>query len=203
MVRLAEGPLLGELGHRPAERSARPHNLKLLRVVLVEEGDGYAHRAGVIDGDFGVRRHFDRVVVDVLRVPLRRVGLVEDQLLMPLCDVEVGEPAGVSKAAPVRAVLVAPASPLAHLIMIGDDESDGGRIAEPQLVAPDEVENLFVADRVLVPDNQEPLVVFDQLLDVLAEQRERRVGDDDVRLLEQLHAFRADENRRRPSVRAA
>jgi hypothetical protein len=40
-------------------------------------------------------------------------------------------------------------------------------------------------------DDQKLLFILHQLLNILAKQRKRRIGDDDIRLLEQLDAFLA------------
>ena len=53
----------------------------------------------------------------------------------------------------------------------------------PKLVGLDEREELFVGERLEVADDQELFPVFNELREVRAEERERRVGDDDVRLL--------------------
>ena len=63
--------------------------------------------------------------------------------------------------------------------------------AEPHPVFLDQPEDLLVGDGVHVPDDQELLLVLHQLLNVLPKQRKRRIGDDDIRLLEQLDAFLA------------
>jgi len=57
----------------------------------------------------------------------------------------------------------------------------------------DKWENLLVGNGVLIPDDQEFLVVLHQLGDVIEEQRKRRIGHHDVRLLQKLDALRAAE----------
>ena len=73
--------------------------------------------------------------------------------------------------------------------MIRHDESHGMRVAQPNLVALYQIENFLVANSVLVADDKELLLVLDQLLNVFAEERKWRIGDDDIRLLEQSDAF--------------
>lgn len=63
--------------------------------------------------------------------------------------------------------------------------------AEPHPVVLDQGENLLVRDGVLIPDDEELLAVLNQLGDVFAEQRERRVGHHNIRLCQQLDALRA------------
>ena len=58
--------------------------------------------------------------------------------------------------------------------------------SEPKLVILDERKDLLVGDRILVANDQELLVMFDQLGDILPEQRERRVRDYDVGFLQYL-----------------
>ncbi len=67
------------------------------------------------------------------------------------------------------------------------------RGAQPQLVVLDEREDFLIGDRVLVPDDQELLPVLHELGNILLEEGEGRVGDHDVRLLEQLDALGAAE----------
>ena len=65
--------------------------------------------------------------------------------------------------------------------------------AHPQFVVLDERKDLLEGDRILVPDDQEPLFVVHELRDVFAEEGEGRVGDHNVRLLQQPHALGAAE----------
>ena len=61
-----------------------PQNLELVRVVLVEKGDGDAHHAVVVAGDRVGERHFDRVVVVVpvvRRLALDLLVLAEPQVV--------------------------------------------------------------------------------------------------------------------------
>ena len=62
-------------------------------------------------------------------------------------------------------------------------------VAKPEPVFLDELEDFAVGDGVLVAEDEELLAVLDELADVLAEERERRVGDDDVGLVQQRDAF--------------
>ena len=66
-------------------------------------------------------------------------------------------------------------------------------VAEPHLVVLDKREYLAIGDGVHVADDQELLVVFHQERHVLAEERERRIGDNDIRLVEQRDALRRAE----------
>jgi hypothetical protein len=65
--------------------------------------------------------------------------------------------------------------------------------AQPDFVLLDEWEDFLVGDGVFVADDEELFAVFDELGDILAEERERRVGDDDVRLFQELDALWAAE----------
>jgi len=77
--------------------------------------------------------------------------------------------------------------------MIRHNEVHGMRVAEPNLVLLDQRKNLSVRDRVMIPDDNKVFLVFDQVLQVLPEQRKWRIRDDDIRLLEQPDAFLAAE----------
>ena len=66
-------------------------------------------------------------------------------------------------------------------------------IAKPYAVIHEQGEYLLVRDGILVSDDQKLLLVLHELRDILAEQRERRIGDDDVGLLQELNAFGAAE----------
>ena len=54
------------------------------------------------------------------------------------------------------------------------------RILHPNLIRLNKREYLFVFERVHIPDNQELLLTFNQPRQELAEERKRRIGDDDV-----------------------
>jgi hypothetical protein len=62
-------------------------------------------------------------------------------------------------------------------------------IPQPQLVVFDEWKHVFVSNRILVSNNQELLIVFDKLLNVLAEQREGWIRDNNIRHLQKLNAL--------------
>lgn len=62
-------------------------------------------------------------------------------------------------------------------------------VAEPEPVVLDELEDFAVGDRVLVAEDEELLAMLDELGSVFTEERERRVGDYDVGLLQQGDAF--------------
>ena len=64
---------------------------------------------------------------------------------------------------------------------------------KPNLVGHDQREHLLVLQRIHIPDDQKLLLVLHELRDILAEQRERRIGDDDVGLLQKLDALAAPE----------
>ena len=66
-------------------------------------------------------------------------------------------------------------------------------IAQPQLVFLDERKYLLVLDGILMPYDQELLIVLHQLRHVFPEQREWRIGYHDIRFLEQFDAFLAAE----------
>jgi hypothetical protein len=68
--------------------------------------------------------------------------------------------------------------------MIWHHESYRVRATEPHLVFFDEAENLFVNDRVVVPDDEELLPALDKLRHILPEKRKWRVCDDDVGLFQ-------------------
>ena len=54
-------------------------------------------------------------------------------------------------------------------------------------------ENLFVFDCVLISNDDKLLAILDQLRHILAEKRERRVGDHDIGLFQKFNAFLAAE----------
>ena len=62
-------------------------------------------------------------------------------------------------------------------------------VAEPHLVVADERKYLAVGDGVHVADDEELLVVLHEEGHVFAEERERRIGDDDIRLVEKRDAL--------------
>ena len=51
-------------------------------------------------------------------------------------------------------------------------------------------EDFFVVDRIFISNDDKLLPVFNQLRHIFAEEREGRVGDDDVGLLEEFNALR-------------
>src|SRR5262245_22241137 len=128
---LRESPLLSHRSHRASERPARSQDLELLGVVVVQECDGYTHRPAVVTWNIRVFGNLDCVVIRVLWVLLARVVLVKNQFLVPLSNVQIRKPTRVPEATPVRAILIAPASHVAHFVMIGDDEGHGVRVAQP------------------------------------------------------------------------
>lgn len=66
-------------------------------------------------------------------------------------------------------------------------------VAQPQAIIPQQWESLLVGDGVLIADDDESLVMLHERRHILAEQRERRIGHDDVRLIEQFEALAATE----------
>jgi hypothetical protein len=61
----------------------------------------------------------------------------------------------------------------------------------PKFVLLDELENILVMKRAFIPDNQKPLFIMDKLRHILTEQGERRIGNDNIRLLQQIYALAA------------
>ena len=117
------------------------------------------------------------------------------QLFMASAVVEIREPTYVPKLDQPRTLVVDAVGELPHHIR-RDAEIRiplGKTRSNPHLVLFDEREDLLVGDRVLVADNQELLPVLHELRYVLTEQRERRVGDDDVGFLEERDALGAAE----------
>ncbi len=178
------------------------HNLELVGVVLVEEGDGDAHDAVVVAGNRVGEGHLDGVVVVVPVVSRLALDLFmlaelqvvrhghEGQLLVAAAMVKVGEPdcGNVDKLHPIYYFLVFP-----HIVC---DEPHAARersCPHPQVVVLNQREDFFVGDCVLVCDDQEFLAMLHELGDVLAKEGEGRVGDDDVRLLQVRDALGAAE----------
>src|SRR5258705_90506 len=64
-------------------------------------------------------------------------------------------------------------------------------LPQPDFTVLHEREDLFVVKSVHMPDDEELFLVLHQLRDILPKQRERRIGDNDVSLLEQVDAFLA------------
>ena len=64
-----------------------------------------------------------------------------------------------------------------------------GGCAYPELVVTNKREDLLVGDGVLVAHDDELLSVLHERRHILAEQRERRIGHDDVGFVQQLQAF--------------
>lgn len=62
-------------------------------------------------------------------------------------------------------------------------------VAQPQAIIPQQWESLLVGDGVLIADDDELFVIIHQRRHVFPEQAERRIGHDDVGLVEQLQAF--------------
>ena len=62
-------------------------------------------------------------------------------------------------------------------------------IAQPDLVAFNQRENLFVSNGILMPDNQELLIILHQLRHVFAEERKGRIGHHDVCLAQKVDAL--------------
>lgn len=95
---------------------------------------------------------------------------------MAFFDVQVGVPA-------------AQAVDLFGRSLAGDGEVGRRSEAQPDLVVTQEREDLLVGDGVLAAQYHEFLAMFHERRHILAEQRERRVGHDDVGLVQQLEAF--------------
>ena len=153
-------------------------DLELSGIVGVHERDRHAHDAVVVLGDVFDFGHLDGVVVVVLRILRRVVGVtaVEEQVLMAFFDVQVGVPA-------------AQAVDLLGRSLAGDGEVGRRSEAQPDLVVTQEREDLLVGDGVLAAQYHEFLAMFHERRHILAEQRERRIGHDDVGLVQQLEAF--------------
>ena len=133
-----------------------PQNLKLLGVVLVEEGDGDAHNAVVVAGDFLVGAHLDRVVV-VVSVVSRLAPEVlaelqvlrhghEGQILVAAAMVQICEPHDASHAEILYAVhdLLARLSLDVVVLLHLEPLRSAVVNSEPQLVVLDERENLLI-----------------------------------------------------------
>ncbi len=67
------------------------------------------------------------------------------------------------------------------------------RAAKPHFVVLDDWKDLLVGNRIGVPDDQELLPVFHEQGNVLAEEREGRVGDHDIRHFHEFDALGATE----------
>src|SRR5574344_230509 len=69
------------------------------------------------------------------------------------------------------------------------DEVFRGTYAEPKFIFLDKRENFLIGDCVHAPDNEKLLAVFHELRYILAEQAERRIRDDHIRLFEERYAL--------------
>lgn len=161
---------------RPRISSCHSKNFKLLRIILVEEGDWHAHHAEIIARDFRRPADFNRVVVVVLRIKLRRIFKRQIQRL-EVSRRYVGKPAHVAErltfARPqvenAAAVVNAPAQPHAAIFY--------------------QRENFLVRNGIDVADNDETFAVVHELRNIFSEQAERRVGDNNVSFAQDFNAF--------------
>ena len=115
---------------------------------------------------------------------------------MPLPVVEVREPPDALDADEPLAFLVHAARRRLQRIVVRHAELAVAAVdarAEPEPVGLDEGKYFLVRERVDVSDDEELLAVPDELGDVFAEERERRVRDDDIGLLQERDALRAAE----------
>lgn len=113
---------------------------------------------------------------------------------MPLPVVEVREPPDALDADEPLTFLVHAARRRLQRIVLRHAELAVSAVdarAEPEPVRLDEGEDLLVRERVDVPDDEELLAVLDELGDIFAEERERRVRDDDIGLLQERDALSA------------
>lgn len=186
------------LRRSPKPRLRYSENLELVRTVFVEEGYGDTHDARIVDGYGGRLVHLYCVVVVVSRIVLliAPVAAKEDHLLVARLHVEVGEPADALDTDVSPAVLVDAASRGLERIAVGDKELPVPRVdasSDPHLVVHKQREEHLGGDGAYVADDEEPLVVGDERRNVVAEEAEGRVGDHDVRLIEETEAFPAPE----------
>ena len=156
-------------------------DFELIRVVLVQKRNWYTHHTKVITWNRVNERHFDGVIVIVLLIAdvtnfLVTTGLYvvghrhKLQWLRATAIVNVGEPANV-----IESLILTIGNSEIHPCV----ERQG---THTHLVVLEQKEDFRVCYRIHVSDNGEPALTLDQPRDELSEQREGRVGDDDVSL---------------------
>ena len=170
------------------------YKIKLAWVVVLHKSNRHTHDPEIITRDVCRLLHIDGIVVVVLRIFLGRIMAEECHFLMTFLDVEIGEPADVPHATPLLPVLVDLEVGRLFFVMLRYLEPEMPRlVAEPHLVVANERKYLAIGDGVHVADDEELLFVFHHQRHVFAEEGERRVRDDDVRLVEERDAFRRAE----------
>ena len=111
---------------------------------------------------------------------------------MSLLVVQIGEPPHTLDPYELVAVLVCATAGSIQRIVLGDTKLAIAAVyarPHPHLVVANEWEDFLVCNCIDIAYDQEPLVVFNQLRNVFTEERERRIGRHDVRLLQQLYAL--------------
>lgn len=164
---------------------------ELFRTILIKKRDGYAHDAEVIFRDERNFRDFNGVVIVVLRVTLgmQVVFFRQRQRFVGFAQVEVGEPTN-ARSHDVAVLRIKSSGTYELCIGFGGvfvicfkHHGAVEPVPAPEFIIFDERENFLVRQRVLVPDDDKLFPVRHQLRDVLAEQRKRRIGNDNVGFL--------------------
>lgn len=157
-----------------------PHNLELIGVIVLEDGDRYAHDAVIIIGD-----GCDAMDVDAFAVGVRWIRAIFE--LLPGCPegsvfevfkLQVGEPADVAEG-------------LCPAVWAQEGFREG--IAEADLIVLEEREDVLCGDSIQVADQEECLMLGLDGVKEGTEQGEWRIGADDIASLEDGLALGAQE----------
>src|SRR5699024_9555267 len=181
---------------------------KLIRVVLTEKTDWYAHHALVVARDGLGKPDFNGVVVVVLRVTLLpnflSLGVFqvvrhrqEFQLFVATTVFDVGEPPGRY----LRTLMTVVLHDIFDFDVVRDGEQQGVtptrpalRVrAHPHLIVLNQGENLFIRHRVHVADYGKQDVAVNEPIHEVTQKGKWWVGDHDVCLVTQCRDFVATE----------
>ncbi len=109
---------------------------------------------------------------------------------MPFWNIEVCKPAYIAHATPLFALLILPIASCPRFVIVGYTERHIAKpITDPHLIVSQKRENILIGDGVLIADDEKPLVILKKLSNKFRKQRKRRIGDDNIGLLEKLDAL--------------
>ena len=177
-----------------------PHYLKLFWAELVEECNRNTHHAIIICGNGICVRHINGIVIvistianfaNILMLRIADVIIHRHQLkwLVATSVVDIREPKTVVRSNNPISILVDSCFSAVKFIACGNDETRNPTphaMTKPCTTVHDKREHLFVFNAVDIPDDKEQLLRFQNPCEELAEERERRIGDDNVCLVAEL-----------------
>ena len=158
------------------------NNLKLFRIILTQKCDRHTHHTGVIHWNILDFTDLDGIVVVILRPTFKRqlwygtivliIGGRQEQFFMTLFYIQIRKPRRIANGLISNTIFDLLTCFDWKIIRYHEPHLTSALScnAQPHSIRLNQRKNLFVCNSIHIPNNQELLIVFHQLCNILTEQ---------------------------------